>query len=148
MSANLVFNLDAVEDFKGFDVIPKGKYSAIIENLELTNAKSSGAAMLSAVFTICEGEYSERKIFTNYMLEGNGMEYSLPRLKQLIAVISPDSDMTQFDLNAFVDSGEAINKQCTIDVGVRTQKTGDYAGTKSNTINAVSAAAETASPFM
>lgn len=146
--ANFVFNLNSVEDVKSFDVIPKGKYSAIIENLELTTAKSSGAAMLSAVFTICEGEYSERRIFTNYMLEGNGMQFSLPRLKQLITAVSPEVSLDQFDLNAFVDSGEAINKQCTINVGVRTQKDGEYAGQKSNTINGVYAAAEEASPFM
>ena len=79
----MVFNLNDVSDNVAFEVLPKGTYDAVVEELEYTQSQSSGAPMIHATFSIVGGEYEGRKIHDYYTLTGKGAEFSLPRLKQL-----------------------------------------------------------------
>lgn len=147
-AAGAVFDLSAVEDSVAFEVLPKGTYEAVIEDMEFTTSKTSGAPMLHACYSIVGGEYEGRKVHDYYLLTGNGAEYSLPRLKQLISRVCPEVAMNAFNPQQFADSGVAINRMCQIKLAVTTQKKGEYKGEKRNNIREILASSDVANSFL
>ena len=144
----MVFNLADVKDSVAFEVLPKGTYDAVIEELEFTNSQSSGVPMIHVVYSIVGGEYEGRKIHDYNTLAGKGAEYSLPRLKQLLTRVCPEVDMCAFNPQAFADSGVAINRQCQIKLAVSTQKQGEYKGEKRNNVREVMSSSEISNSFL
>lgn len=144
----MVFDLGGVEDNTSFEVIPKGTYNAIIEDLEFTESQSSGAPMLKAVFSITDGEYAERKVFDYYVLTGEGAKYSLPKLKQLVSRVCPEVDLGSFNPAKFAEDGVAINRPCQIKLAVTTQKKGEYKGEKRNNVREILSAADVQNSFL
>ena len=137
----MTFNLNDVEESaSSFEVLPKGTYNAIVEEFEFTTSQSSGAPMVKCVYSIIDGEFAERKIFDYYVLTGEGAKFALPRLKQLITRVCPDVDSTTFNPAKFADSGVIINRQCRINLGIQTQKKGEYKGEKRNNVKEILAA--------
>lgn len=143
----MTFDLGATEDVS-FDVVPKGTYNAVIEELEFTTSQSSGAPMLKGVYTITDGEFADRKIFDYYVLTGEGAKYSLPKLKQLVSRVCPEVDMSSFNPAQFADSGVAINRMCQIKLTVTTQKKGEYKGEKRNQVREILSASEAGGEFL
>lgn len=136
----MTFDLNSVEDNSSFEVLPKGTYNAIVEEFEFTTSQSSGAPMIKCVYSIIDGEFAERKIFDYYVLTGEGAKFALPRLKQLITRVCPDVDSSTFNPAKFAESGVIINRQCRINLGIQTQKKGEYKGEKRNNVKEILAA--------
>ena len=145
----MVFNLNEVEEqASSFEVLPKGTYNAIVEEFEFTTSQSSGSPMIKCVYSIIDGEYTDRKIFDYYVLTGEGAKYALPRLKQLITRVVPEEDSTSFNPVKFAESGVIINRQCRITLGIQTQKKGEYKGEKRNNVREILAANSMETSFL
>lgn len=145
----MVFNLNEVEEQpSSFEVLPKGTYNAIVEEFEFTTSQSSGSPMIKCVYSIIDGEYTDRKIFDYYVLTGEGAKYALPRLKQLITRVVPEEDSTSFNPVKFAESGVIINRQCRITLGIQTQKKGEYKGEKRNNVREILAANSMETSFL
>ena len=145
----MVFNLNEVEEqASSFEVLPKGTYNAIVEEFEFTTSQSSGSPMIKCVYSIIDGEYTDRKIFDYYVLTGEGAKYALPRLKQLITRVVPEEDSTSFNPVKFAESGIIINRQCRITLGIQTQKKGEYKGEKRNNVREILAANSMETSFL
>lgn len=147
-SEGMVFDLGGVEENTSFEVIPRGTYNAVIEEMEFTESQSSGAPMLKAVYSITDGEFAERKVFDYYVLTGEGAKYSLPKLKQLVSRVCPEVDLGSFNPAKFAEDGVAINRQCQIKLAVSTQKKGEYKGEKRNNIREIMSAADVQNSFL
>jgi len=66
----------AATESRDFDPVPTGKYLVQIDGAEIREVKgedspNKGAPMCNIEFTIVEGEYEGRKMFTNIMLFGD-----------------------------------------------------------------------------
>lgn len=146
---SMVFNLNEVEEqASSFEVLPKGTYNAIVEEFEFTTSQSSGSPMIKCVYSIIDGEYTDRKIFDYYVLTGEGAKYALPRLKQLITRVVPEEDSANFNPAKFAESGVIINRPCRITLGIQTQKKGEYKGEKRNNVREILAANSMETSFL
>ena len=144
----MIFNLNEVEEAPSFEVLPKGTYNAVVEELEYTTSQSSGSPMIKAVYTITDGEFAERKIYDFYVLTGEGAKYSLPKLKQLINRVCPEVDMSTFNPKTFAETATAVGKECQLKLGISTQKKGEYKGQKRNQVQEILASGGNAGGFM
>lgn len=129
----LVFNLDGVEEDKGFELIPKGSYPAVVDELELGES-SNNNPMFSVKYKVTEGEFAGRVLFDYWVLAGKGAEFGLGKLKKFLTRVMPEVDITNFNAQAFSDEGAAIGRELTVVVKIQTQKKGDYKGEKRNQV--------------
>lgn len=67
--ATLNFNATEIEPSTGFDAIPQGKYIACISDSEMKSNRSGTGKYLQLEFTILEGEYKNRKLWSRLNLE-------------------------------------------------------------------------------
>ncbi len=67
--AQLNFNANEVEPRMGFEVIPAGKYNAVIYESEILPARSGVGQYLKLGFVIIDGEYQNRKLWTRLTLD-------------------------------------------------------------------------------
>ena len=146
-AGGLTFNLNDVTE-PSFEVLPKGTYPAVIEEFEYTTSQSSGNPMLKVVFTITGGEYADRKLYDFLVLAGEGLKFSMPRLKQLLTRVCPEVDLSNFNPATFADEGVILNRACQIKVNITTQKSGEYKGEKRNQVREVLGAAEAGNSFL
>ncbi len=63
------FNANEVEPSKEFDVIPSGKYLAVITESEMKTTKNGNGQYLELVFQIVEGEYKGRNQWARLNLD-------------------------------------------------------------------------------
>lgn len=138
-SSGMVFDLNNTEEVS-FEVVPKGTYPAIVEELEYTTSQSSGNPMLKIVFALVGGEFDERKIFEYLVLAGEGAKYALPKLKQFLVRVCPEVDISAFNPEHFAEAGIALGRECQVKLTISTQKSGDYKGEKRNNVREVLAA--------
>lgn len=136
--AGLTFDLSGVDENSvgGFEVLPKGKYNAIVDECNFKESKA-GAPMLEMIFAIDGGEYDGRKIYDYYVLGGSNdkaIEFGQAKLKKFLVRVCPDANLTAFNPATFSDNGEAVGKKLILDLGIQTQKKGDYKGEKRNTV--------------
>lgn len=129
----LVFNLDDVKEDTGFELIPKGEYPVIVDELELTES-GAGNPMFAAKFKITEGEFEGRVVFDYWVLAGNGAEFGLGKLKKFLSRVTPEVNLSSFDAQAFSDEGTAINRECVVSLKITTNKKGEYKGEKRNNV--------------
>lgn len=147
-NTGMVFNLNDVNDNVAFEVLPKGTYDAVVEDLEFTQSQTSGVPMVHATYSIVGGEYDGRKIHDYYTLSGKGAEFSLPRLKQLLTRVCPEVPLDSFNPKEFAESGVAINRLCQLKLNVQTQKKGDYKGEKRNAVREILPSADSGGSFL
>lgn len=133
----LVFNLDDVKEDAGFEIMPKGDYPAIVDELELTES-ANGNAMFAVKFKVTEGEFEGRVVFDYWVLQGKGAEFGLGKLKKFLARVTPEVNLSNFNAQQFSDEGTAVNRECTVSLKVTTQKKGDYKGEKRNNVADIS----------
>lgn len=67
--STLNFNANEVEPSAGFEVIPAGKYNAVIADSEMKETRSGTGRYLQLEFEILDGEYRNRKLWTRLNLE-------------------------------------------------------------------------------
>jgi hypothetical protein len=137
--AGLVFDLTDVKEDTGFEVLPKGTYPVIVDELEFGES-SKGDPMFTAKFKVTEGEHEGRVLFDYWVLGGNGAEFGLAKLKKFLTRVCPDANLAAFNAQAFADEAVAVNRECSVVVGVQKQKTGEYKGELRNQIRDILAA--------
>jgi hypothetical protein len=81
----LVVDLAGVEEFK-YELLPKGKYTVIVEDNEFAYSKASGKPMWSLRLNVIDEEYRNRKLFTIFSFA----EKALPGTKAALAVLAPE----------------------------------------------------------
>lgn len=138
-NGGMVFDLSGVEENKSFEVIPKGTYSAVVDELDFGDSKS-GNPMVTVKYALTAPEYENRVIFDYWVLNGKGSEFGLAKLKKFLTRVCPDVNISAFNPKNFADSGEAVGRQCQLSLGIQTQKQGEYKGEKRNTVKDVLAA--------
>jgi Protein of unknown function (DUF669) len=69
------------ESSGGFELIPEGTYSAVIDNSTVDLTKSP--ARLSVKYKIVDGEFKNRVLFSNYNMEGKGLGFLKKDMKTL-----------------------------------------------------------------
>ena len=68
------FNATEVEPSIGFDVIPAGKYNAVITDSDMKKTRSGSGRYLQLEFVIIEGEYKNRKLWARLNVENSNAE--------------------------------------------------------------------------
>jgi hypothetical protein len=129
----LVFNLEEVKEDSGFELLPKGNYAAIVDELEFTES-STGNPMFAAKFKVTEGEFEGRVLFDYWVLGGKGAEFGLGKLKKFLTRVCPEVSLAAFNPVSFADEGTAIGRELTVSVKIQTQKKGEYKGEKRNQV--------------
>lgn len=129
----LVLNLSDVEESSGFELLPRGTYSAIVESAEFTESRN-GNPMLAITYSITDPEYENRKLFDYIVLGGEGLKFGLAKLKKFLVRVCPDVDITSFNPQKFAEEGIAIGRECQVKVRIQTQKSGEYKGEKRNQV--------------
>lgn len=141
-SGGLVFDLTDTKEDTGFEVMPKGNYPAVVDELEFGDS-SKGNAMITAKFKVTEGEHTDRVVYDYWVLNGKGAEFGLGKLKKFLTRVMPEVDITQFNPTDFAEEGTAIGRELTLVLGVQKQTKGDYKGEMRNTVRDILAASET-----
>lgn len=140
-TGSLVFDLNEVEVDKGFEIIPKGTYPAIVDELDFTES-STGNPMIEVKFKITEGEFENRVVFDYWVLGGKGAPFGLGKLKKFLTRVMPEVNLAAFNPAEFAESGEAIGRELQIKLKIQTQKQGEYKGEKRNQVADMLAPAE------
>jgi hypothetical protein len=135
-NSSLVLDLSGVEESKGFEVIPKGTYDAIVDELEFGESKA-GNPMITVKYSLTDPEFEKRVLFDYWVLSGKGAEFGQAKLKKFLVRVCPEVDLTAFNPAQFADQGVAIGRECRLTVGIQTQKQGEYKGEKRNTVKDV-----------
>lgn len=138
-NGSMVFDLSGVKENVGFEVIPKGTYEAVVDELDFGESKS-GNPMITVKYALTTPEYENRTIFDYWVLSGKGADFGLAKLKTFLTRICPEADLTAFNPQKFADDGIAVGKVCKLSLGIQTQKKGEYKGEKRNTVKEVLAA--------
>lgn len=132
-AGGLTFDLTGVKEDKKFEVIPKGTYDAVVDELDFGESKA-GNPMVTVKYALTCPEYEKRVIFDYWVLAGNGSEFGLAKLKKFLVRVCPDVDLANFNPKDFADTGVAVGRQCRLTLGIQTQKQGEYKGEKRNTV--------------
>lgn len=116
------FNADEVEPNKGFDPLPAGDYTAVIEESEYKPNAGGTGKYLKLQFQVVEGPYSKRKLFANLnIVHQNEQAQQIARgdfsaICRAVGVPKP------------TDSSELHNKSLVLKVGLDKRKdTGELA---------------------
>lgn len=135
-AGGMTFDLTGVEENKAFEIIPKGTYEAVIDELDFGESKS-GNPMVTVKYSITTPEYEKRVVWDYWVLNGNGAEFGLAKLKKFLVRVCPDVDLSSFNPKDFSDSGLAVGRLCNIVLGIQVQKQGEYKGEKRNVVKDV-----------
>lgn len=84
--AALNFDATQVEPDAGFDVIPAGWYNAKMDESELKPTKDGLGTYLKCRFAVIDGQYANRKIYTNLNIKNANATAQEIALKQLSAI--------------------------------------------------------------
>jgi hypothetical protein len=133
-NGGLVFNLNDVEEDKGFEIIPKGTYPAVVDELDFGES-SNGNPMITVKYKLVEGEFEGRVLFDYWVLQGKGADFGLGKLKKFLTRITPEVDLAAFNPQTFSDEGTAIGREVNVVVKITTQKKGEYKGEKRNNVS-------------
>lgn len=113
----LVVDLSNVQEMS-FESIPKGIYPAVLDDCKYEISKNSGQPMWNVRFTISEGDYANRKLFT-YM---SFSEKALPGTKRQIKQFAPELLSGPFNAKKVADEGVLIGKQVRVKVDIENYK--------------------------
>jgi hypothetical protein len=115
--AGILVDLRNVEEMS-FEAIPKGIYPAVLDQCDYSLSKNSGKPMWSARFTIAEGEYANRKLFTFLSFS----EKALPGTKRQIRQFAPELLSVPFDPKQVAESGALVGRPCRVKVDIEDYK--------------------------
>lgn len=115
---SLTLDLDEVdEEAATFKPLPAGTYECFIEQMEVKKS-SNGNPMASARYKVAEGEYENRLLFDNFVLNN---EFGQARLKKMLMQLGFWSE-GKFNIKQFVESGEAVGTPLRVQVRVKFDK--------------------------
>lgn len=110
---SLMVNLSEVEAMS-FDVFPKGNYPLVIDDMEFQISKSSGKPMWAMRFSVTEGEFANRKLFSYWSFS----EKALPMTKTNIAAVAPELLEGPFNPKQVADEAMLVGRTCMGKVGI------------------------------
>lgn len=134
----LTFDMEAVEESVN-EIVPKGKYQAVIEECEYKLSASSSKPMWSIAMVITEGDYKGRKLFTNMSFS----EKALPITKGQLLAFAPDVISNAFDPRKLAAEGAIVGKKVTA-----TTKIEKYEGQDRTRVSALAAPLDAADGFL
>ena len=102
---SLTIDMVAVEEAKN-EVIPKGTYNGVIENLEYTLSASSNQPMWKYTIVISQGEFKGRKLFGNLSFSPKAMSLT----KTNIIAIAPELITSDFNPKRIAAEGDLIGR--------------------------------------
>jgi len=135
-AGGMTFDLTGVEENKAFEIIPKGTYDAVVDELDFGDSKA-GNPMVTVKYAITSPEFEKRVIFDYWVLRGNGSEFGQAKLKKFLVRCCPEVNLSAFTPKDFADAGIAVGRQCRLILGIQVQKQGEYKGEKRNTVKDV-----------
>lgn len=97
-----------------FEVMPKGTYPCVISEMEYKLSQASGQPMWALVLQVEEGEYANRKLFSNISFSPK----ALPFTKRTIARIAPELLTNDFNPKRLGDEEVLVGKSCRARVSV------------------------------
>jgi|TARA_R100000329_G_scaffold115272_1_gene94744 hypothetical protein len=95
------FNLDLTnveDDDSPIGAMPAGEYELQGSTWQHTQSKASGNRMIKVEFDVVGPNFSGRKIWEHFMLEGNGLNISTQKLRQWRRSMGLDPDVNAFGM--------------------------------------------------
>jgi len=112
---------EAASEGKSYDPIPKGEYHVKITDVELKecgeNSKNPGKPYWALEFTVQDGQYEDRKVWTNCML----FSPALYTLSQLMKALGYNVSAGEFELP---DGDDLVGRDVVIIVKVQGKRKG------------------------
>jgi hypothetical protein len=115
------FNVESEEGTSEFELLPKGKYTAEIVKAVVGPTKNGKGQAVSLDWTITEGQYERRLVFQNILLQhesADAQKFGRQKFKDVCDACGIREPVTDLDVLTY--------KPCLIQVGIRTDKTGQY----------------------
>ena len=125
---SLCINFESVDENAGFSPLPPATYPATIGAMEASVSKANNP-MISLTFNITHPDYSNRKLFTHFVLNN---DIALGRLKKFMMNVFPDLDLSSVNFTDIIQSGVAIGRPCALKVAQRM-----YNGSMTNDVKEV-----------
>lgn len=128
----MTIDLTGVADSSGFDALPVGEYTVVIENAEQKTSKA-GAPMVEVIYSITEPHYQNRKIYDYFVLNN---DTGLQRLKRMCKQLYPALPRPDFltSVNEVIDKHLTLKLDVTFDARYGEQnKVKDYKPVPTNT---------------
>lgn len=117
---SLNFDATQVEPQQAFELLPAGTYVAQVVDSEIVDTKSGTGQMLKLTWSICEGEFVNRKLFGRINIANTSAEAERIGRAQLSALCHAAGVLR------LQDSTELHMRPVRIKVKVREDKTGQY----------------------
>ena len=90
---------DVVElDSSSIGPMPAGDYEMVADTWEAKNSKVTGHKMINVTFEVIGPKFAGRKVWENFMLEGNGLNVSKGKLRNWRGAMGMDPDVQNFGL--------------------------------------------------
>lgn len=113
---DLIIDMSSVdENAGGFQILPRGIYPCIVDNVDFGASKNSGNPMFTWTFEVSEGDFANRKLFFHSVLTAEQM----PRLKKILQRIAPELLEGPFNAREVADQGSLVGKSCRVRVDIR-----------------------------
>jgi hypothetical protein len=115
------FDPQTEEGTQPFELVPKGKYTAEVVDAGIVDIKSGRGQMLKLTWVISGGEYDDRRIFQQIIVQHDSedaMRFGRQRIKDLCDACGIRERAT--DVSVF------LHKPCQIQVGIEEDKNGEY----------------------
>ena len=109
------------EGSKPFELLPTGKYTAEVVDAAIVDIKSGRGQMLKLTWVISGGDYDDRRIFQQIIVQHDSeeaMKFGRQRIKDLCDACGIRERVT--DVSVF------LHKPCEITVGIEEDKNGQY----------------------
>lgn len=118
--AQLNFDATQVAPDMGFDTVPAGWYNAMIDETDMKPTKDGSGAYLQTRFSIVDGQYAGRKVFTRLNIKNSNPVAQEIAYKQLSAIAHAIGVMH------IQDSSQLHGIPLKIKVSVRKDTSGQY----------------------
>lgn len=126
--SGLIVDLSGVDENAGFEILPRGIYNAVVDDLEFGYSQNSGNPMWTWRVEVEDGDFAGRKLFTHTTFNEGG----LPRTKKAIMRVAPELLEGPFDPEKVAESGVMLGKRLRVRVDIR-----PYQGEKRNNVREI-----------
>ena len=99
---------DAQDNNKEFEAVPHGEYEVKLDKLEL-KATKKGDPMVSAWFTILEGQYKKQKLFMNQVVTQG---FQIHIVNEFLKSMGTDLDIEFVDYNQYAELLLDVAEEC------------------------------------
>jgi hypothetical protein len=115
------FDVENEEGGGTFDILPSGKYNADLMSVEVVRLKSGKGQAVKMNWCVYDGDYEGRWLFDQVIIQHeskNAQKFGRRKFKDICVACGITSSIS--------DVGVLEGKQCTLDVGIEKNKTGEF----------------------